>query len=89
MTGTVLWSLLATNPDGGASVQLGYKTLDGQKIGYFYFPFAEGTQQNMDGFADTDTPRRDRHGATPPGRPRRPGPGVVVVGHGQRRRQGH
>lgn len=24
-------------PDG-ASVQLGYKTLDGQKIGYFYFP---------------------------------------------------
>ncbi|MCV7136481.1 hypothetical protein H7J06_26280 [Mycobacterium hodleri] len=55
MTGTVLWSLLATNPDG-ASVQLGYKTLDGQKIGYFYFPFAEGTQQNMDGFADTDTP---------------------------------
>lgn len=54
-TGTVLWSLLATNPDG-ASVQLGYKTLDGQKIGYFYFPFAEGTQHNMDGFADTDTP---------------------------------
>ena len=54
-TGTVLWSLLATNPDG-ASVQLGYKTLDGQKIGYFYFPFTEGTQHNMDGFADTDTP---------------------------------
>lgn len=54
-TGTVLWSLLATNPDG-ASVQLGYKTLDGQKVGYFYFPFAEGTQHNMDGFADTDTP---------------------------------
>lgn len=53
--GTVLWSLLATNPDG-ASVQLGYKTLDGQKIGYFYFPFAEGIQHNMDGFADTDTP---------------------------------
>lgn len=53
-TGTVLWSLLATNPDG-ASVQLGYKTLDGQKIGYFYFPFAEGAQHNMDGFADTDT----------------------------------
>jgi len=54
-TGTVLWSLLATNP-AGASVQLGYKTLDGQKVGYFYFPFAEGTQHNMDGFADTDTP---------------------------------
>lgn len=53
-TGTMLWSLLATNPDGD-SVQLGYKTLDGQKIGYFYFPFAEGTQHNMDGFADTDT----------------------------------
>lgn len=54
-TGTVLWSLLATNP-AGSTVQLGYKTLDGQKAGYFYFPFAEGTQHNMDGFADTDTP---------------------------------
>lgn len=54
-TGTVLWSVLATNPEG-AAVQLGYKTLDGQKIGYFYLPFAEGTQHNMDGFADTDTP---------------------------------
>ena len=54
-TGTVLWSLLATNPDGDL-VQLGYKTLDGQKIAYFYFPFSEGMQHNMDGFADTDTP---------------------------------
>ncbi|MEO3757311.1 DUF2510 domain-containing protein [Mycobacterium sp. B14F4] len=54
-TGTVLWSLLATNP-AGETVQLGYKTLDGQKIGYFYFPFGEGRQHNMDGFADTDTP---------------------------------
>lgn len=54
-TGTVLWSLLATNP-AGSTVQLGYKTLDGQKAGYFYFPFAEGAQHNMDGFADTDTP---------------------------------
>ncbi|WP_261779358.1 hypothetical protein [Rhodococcus erythropolis] len=54
-TGTVLWSLLATNP-AGSTVQLGYKTLDGQKAGYFYFLFAEGTQHNMDGFADTDTP---------------------------------
>jgi hypothetical protein len=54
-TGTVLWSLLATNP-AGATVQLGYKTLDGQKAGYFYFPFAEAVQHNMDGFADTDTP---------------------------------
>lgn len=54
-TGTVLWSLLATNP-AGSTVQLGYKTLDGQKVGYFYFPFAEGAQHNMDGFADTDIP---------------------------------
>ena len=54
-TGTVLWSLLASNPDGEL-VQLGYKTLDGQKIGYFFFPFSEGKQHNMDGFADTDTP---------------------------------
>jgi hypothetical protein len=54
-TGTVLWSLLATNP-AGSTVQLGYKTLDGQKAGYFYFPYAEGAQHNMDGFADTDTP---------------------------------
>lgn len=54
-TGTVLWSLLATNP-AGSTVQLGYKTLDGQKAGYFYFPFAEAVQHNMDGFADTDTP---------------------------------
>lgn len=54
-TGTVLWSLLATNPSG-ETVQLGYKTLDGQKIGYFFFPFSEGRQHNMDGFADTDTP---------------------------------
>lgn len=54
-TGTVLWSMLATNP-AGETVQLGYKTLDGQKIGYFYFPFGEGRQHNMDGFADTDTP---------------------------------
>ncbi|WP_236949365.1 DUF2510 domain-containing protein [Mycolicibacterium goodii] len=54
-TGTVLWSMLATNP-AGETVQLGYKTLDGQKIGYFYFPFGEGRQYDMDGFADTDTP---------------------------------
>lgn len=54
-TGTVLWSLMATNR-AGETVQLGYKTLDGQKIGYFYFPFDEGQQHNMDGFADTDTP---------------------------------
>ncbi|MGE2725165.1 hypothetical protein [Mycolicibacterium pulveris] len=54
-TGTVLWSMLATNP-AGETVQLGYKTLDGQKIGYFYFPYSEGRQNNMDGFADTDTP---------------------------------
>lgn len=54
-TGTVLWSLMATNPQG-ATVQLGYKTLDGQKAAYFYFPYAEGAQQNMDGFADTTTP---------------------------------
>lgn len=54
-TGTVLWSLLATNPSG-ETVQLGYKTLDGHKIGYFFFPFGEGRQHNMDGFADTDTP---------------------------------
>ena len=54
-TGTALWSLLATNPDGDL-VQLGYKTLDGRKIAYFYFPFSEGMQHNMDGFADTDTP---------------------------------
>lgn len=54
-TGTVLWSLLATSP-AGSTVQLGYKTLDGQKAGYFYFPFAEGAQHNIDGFADTDTP---------------------------------
>lgn len=53
--GTVLWSLLASNPSGEL-VQLGYKTLDGKKIGYFYFPFSEGQQHNMDGFADTDTP---------------------------------
>jgi hypothetical protein len=53
-TGTVLWSLLATNPSG-ETVQLGYKTLDGQKIAYFFFPFSEARQHNMDGFADTDT----------------------------------
>jgi hypothetical protein len=29
-TGTVLWSLLATDPDG-KSIELGYKTLRGQK----------------------------------------------------------
>lgn len=54
-TGTVLWSLLASNPDG-EQVQLGYKTLDGERIGYFWFPFSEGQQHNMDGFADTSTP---------------------------------
>lgn len=54
-TGTVLWSILASNPKG-EMVQLGYKTLDGKKIAYFFFPWSEGQQHNMDGFADTDTP---------------------------------
>ncbi|ORA29343.1 hypothetical protein BST13_27395 [Mycobacterium aquaticum] len=54
-SGTVLWSLLATNPDG-KTVQLGYKTLDGQRIAYFYFPFDEAQQHNMDGLADEHTP---------------------------------
>jgi hypothetical protein len=54
-TGTVLWSLMASNP-GGDLVQLGYKTLDGHKSAYFFFPYGEGRQHNMDGFADTSTP---------------------------------
>lgn len=54
-TGTVLWSLLANNPKG-EQVQLGYKTLDGERIAYFWLPFGEGQQHNMDGFADTSTP---------------------------------
>lgn len=51
----MLWSLLASNPSG-ETVQLGYKTLDGQKIAQLFFPWSEGQQHNMDGFADTGTP---------------------------------
>lgn len=54
-SGTVLWSLMATNP-AGASVQVGYKTLDGQRIAYYYFPMSEGQQHNMFGLADDHTP---------------------------------
>jgi hypothetical protein len=46
---------MAANPNGQA-VQLGYKTLDGERIAYFYFPFSEGRQDNMDGLADEHTP---------------------------------
>lgn len=52
-TGTVLWSLLAGNPNGKL-VQLGYKTLDGEQIAYFYYPFG-GRQVNMTAMPDTDT----------------------------------
>lgn len=54
-TGSVLWSLLANNPKG-EQVQLGWKTVDGQRSAYFWFPFSQGQQHNMDGFADTSTP---------------------------------
>lgn len=54
-TGPVLWSLTAGNPEG-KSVQAGWKTVDGQRSAYFYYPNSDGNQQNLDGFADTNTP---------------------------------
>jgi hypothetical protein len=53
-TGTVRWSLLAGNPKR-TLVQLGYKTLDGEQIAYFCYPFG-GRQVNMTTMPDTDTP---------------------------------
>lgn len=54
-TGAVLWSLTGSNPEG-KTVQAGWKTVDGNRSAYFYFPNSEGQQQNMDGFADENTP---------------------------------
>ncbi|MGV0768703.1 hypothetical protein [Mycobacterium syngnathidarum] len=53
--GSVLWSVLANNPDG-QMVQLGYKIVDGQRSAYSWFPFSEAQQHNMDGFPDMSTP---------------------------------
>jgi hypothetical protein len=54
-TGSVLWSLTAANPEG-KSVQAGWKTVDGQRSAYFYFPNSDGQQQDLDGLADENTP---------------------------------
>ena len=55
--GTSLWSLLATN-SAGETVQLGYKTLNGDKIAYFWFPWSDGEQHNIGWSVDTGTPGR-------------------------------
>ncbi|MGV0738259.1 hypothetical protein ABQF35_14135 [Mycobacterium syngnathidarum] len=54
-SGAVLWSLNAGNPDG-EQIQLGYKTVDGKPSSYFWFPFSEAQQHNMNGLPDTSTP---------------------------------
>ncbi|KZS62559.1 hypothetical protein [Mycobacterium ostraviense] len=43
---TVLWSLLASNASH-KTVQLGYKTLNGEKIAHFWYVWGEGMQHNM------------------------------------------
>lgn len=52
--GSVLWSLLANNP-AGQQVQLGYKIVDDKPATYFWFPFSEPQQHNMNGQPDMST----------------------------------
>lgn len=51
--GTVLYSILASSPNGDRALQLGVKYLDGQQIAYFVFD-GEGPQQNLPGNASRD-----------------------------------
>lgn len=52
-SGSVLWSFTAADSQGSNAVQLGYKIVDGQQAGYFYFPLSGGKQTNLSGAPDT------------------------------------
>lgn len=53
-TGSAMVSLMAASADGEVAQQLGYKTVDGEQVGYFVFSGA--SQTNLSGYPDTSDP---------------------------------